>query len=645
VTPRSLPEAMLSLLFLPLFLGACGDTGKEDDSAVPCLATAESCDGVDNDCDGEIDEGLPGLKAFYVDADEDGWGSDTTRVIACAAPEGYVADGGDCDDANASVNPGVAESCDGLDDDCDGEIDEAGAIGAVDSYADADTDGYGDPATLITSCDYPLGRVPDGSDCNDADATIHPDAPELPDDGIDQNCDGLDACSDLNCDGWPDLVACAYFGEDLGCTTESDVFYSEKGTFPLDAAHTLKLPSESCHGVAAEDLDRDGFKDVVIVNSYWSNSGAHGSTTTHPVIWWGSATGLDGSTTELDVPMATTVTVHDLDGNGWPDLVFPVQRYEKMDSAATILYGSPDGFSKSASTRLAIGSSYEAIVDDFDKDGIDDLFFAVDVADGTFGTGSELLWGSTAGYALSDDTLFPNERVFDAAVADLDNDGWDDVILANWAASVTSAVDVHSTLFWGGADGFDPENATELDTLGAWSVEVADLDGNGFLDLAFACGAATSEEELPSIVYWGSSLGFDTIGRTGLATHQAHDLAIADLDQDGWLDLVVANQGEMDEFWMANSAIYWGSATGLSDENRTDLPTAGAWGVTLADLDLDGWTDVLFADATVYADGSTPVTEAILYRNLAGTFDPATAQVLPLSGGPRIPILVVGGGA
>ena len=149
-------------------------------------ATEATCDGVDNDCDGTIDEEL--TSAFYPDLDDDGYGDLTAEaVMACAKPEGHVSDHTDCDDTSDQRNPGASEICDGLDNDCDGDVDED--LPTQVWYVDADDDGYGAADDTGTeACGTLMGRVLNNLDCDDTQDTISPDATELCD-GLDNNCD------------------------------------------------------------------------------------------------------------------------------------------------------------------------------------------------------------------------------------------------------------------------------------------------------------------------------------------------------------------------------------------------------------------------------------------------------------------------
>jgi hypothetical protein len=115
----------------------------------------------------------------------DGGGDDPT---ATDADSDGVAVGDDCNDGDASVHPGADEHCNQIDDDCDGAIDED-AVDAVTSFTDADGDGYG-RGQGETACDVPAGRAAEDGDCDDTNPDVNPDAVEVCNGGIDDDCDG-----------------------------------------------------------------------------------------------------------------------------------------------------------------------------------------------------------------------------------------------------------------------------------------------------------------------------------------------------------------------------------------------------------------------------------------------------------------------
>ena len=71
--------------------------------------STEICDGLDNNCNGEVDEGV--TISIYLDADADGYGDDTMVNQSCSLIEGHSLTGGDCDDRTPEISPGSTEVC------------------------------------------------------------------------------------------------------------------------------------------------------------------------------------------------------------------------------------------------------------------------------------------------------------------------------------------------------------------------------------------------------------------------------------------------------------------------------------------------------------------------------------------------------
>ncbi len=165
------------------------NTDCNDNNAAINPAAAETCNGIDDDCDGSADDGLT-FSTWYADADGDSYGNAATSTTACSQPSGYVSNGTDCDDNNGAINPGATENCNGIDDDCDGSTDEG--CNTYTWFADADGDSFGNPAISTTTQTpvAPSGYVANNGDCNDGNSAIHPSATETCN-NIDDDCDGI----------------------------------------------------------------------------------------------------------------------------------------------------------------------------------------------------------------------------------------------------------------------------------------------------------------------------------------------------------------------------------------------------------------------------------------------------------------------
>ena len=253
----------------------------DDSDAAVNPGAEELCNERDDDCNGEVDEDAADAQAWYADVDGDGYGDPENSQTACEQAEGWVEDSTDCDDTSADSFPGADELCDELDNDCDGDVDED-AIDADTLYGDEDEDGYGDPTQPVTSCEFPYGYVGDDSDCDDANADIHPDADELCN-GYDDDCDGtvdeddaLDAAAwypDGDNDGYGEpgaaLQACAqptgFAGNDFDCDDASGAIHPAADELCNGYDDDCDGTTDELGAVDAptwyEDTDGDGYGD------------------------------------------------------------------------------------------------------------------------------------------------------------------------------------------------------------------------------------------------------------------------------------------------------------------------------------------------------------------------------------------------
>ncbi|MEJ7681705.1 MAG: putative metal-binding motif-containing protein [Segetibacter sp.] len=221
-------------------------TDCDDNNAAFHPGATEVCNGIDDDCDGQIDEGVK--TTYYRDADGDGYSNNSSSTQSCSAPAGYVSDNTDCDDSKATVHPGATEVCNGIDDDCDGQIDEGVK---TTYYRDADGDGFGNSRSSTQSCSAPAGYVSDNTDCDDSKATVHPGATEVCN-GIDDDCDGQ---------------------TDEGFDADGDGYTSCNGDCDDNNADVHPGATEVCNGV---DDDCDGQIDEGVKSTYYRDADGDG---------------------------------------------------------------------------------------------------------------------------------------------------------------------------------------------------------------------------------------------------------------------------------------------------------------------------------------------------------------------------------
>jgi hypothetical protein len=210
---------------------------------------------------------------WYLDSDGDGFGG-TTSTSACKGPTGYVAKGGDCNDADKLIYPGAAEVVgDEKDQSCDGkEV----------CYVDADDDGWRLTTTVASGdldcTDFGEAKaVEPAGDCNDADPLTYPGAAEVVADGRDQSCDGKETCYvDFDDDGWRLTttvasldVDCVDSGEALASEPTLDCDDRDRSAYPGATEVVGDGKDQSCDGreICYVDADGDRYRTSSVVTS------------------------------------------------------------------------------------------------------------------------------------------------------------------------------------------------------------------------------------------------------------------------------------------------------------------------------------------------------------------------------------------
>lgn len=362
-------------------------TDCDDFDANQFPGATEYCNDDDDDCDGDEDESdAVDPSAWYADTDEDGYGDATVIDWSCNAANGFVADDTDCDDTVATTNPAATESCDGADNNCDGNTDESTATNATTWYADADDDTFGDSTTRIISCNAPSGYVEISGDCLDSDGDVNPDALEVCD-GLDNDCDaGIDDEYTVNLPVWYKDNDSDTFGNPnlsrgscempTGYVANDDDCNDGNQSINPDETETCDGSDNNCDGQTDEagatgtatwyaDTDADGFGDA-------TNTMA---ACTVPPNYVGDATDCDDGNSELNPDQTEICDAIDNDCDSVADEGVTVTAYDDADG---------DGFGDEGTAVAVCTATVDQVVEggDCDDDDWDVYPGAAELCDG-----------------------------------------------------------------------------------------------------------------------------------------------------------------------------------------------------------------------------------------------------------------------
>ena len=482
-----------------------GDCDDDDGGVFP--TSIEVCDLVDNNCNGQVDEGVK--STFFKDNDGDDFGGPTT-ASACEPPDGFVADAGDCNDFNPAIFPGAPELCNEVDDDCNGPADDGLETQSV--YKDNDGDGFAAASAVVQlTCDVPFGWTTaqdhdeDGTpdwDCDDSDVTIYPGAPGICDDDKDNDCDGfVDRLCFTDCPGaWP-------FQQD----------------YPSSAV------------VMRGDLNGDGNSETVVRTSFGfailDHFGEALYDFSEPTYNYARADGVFGDVDDWDQKGAAPQTLEVLTGNGSIPRIYAL----KAGGAVTV-YEDPTEYLYDASKFMAA---------DLDFDGQPEFISttwceldAVRIYRFDRDTGEIPLAGSIADPDGVCD--YTDGRV----LTDLDGDGWHEIVFGNgWSDPTQLALWKGNIYAYRFTDPFALTHEPFCDPAGCFPTAIDGLIG-GSVPTMWRVGdelraqvvmfetANPTGENPASSFYWRYDLDGQPIGDQPTATSTLYS-EITDVDDDG----------------------------------------------------------------------------------------------------------------
>ncbi len=598
------------------------DSDCDDADAARYPSAIESCDGVDNDCDGvvgsdEADNDGDGVAAcydsatglmdcddtdastllttYYADNDDDGFGDDSLSSSACPPIAGWVALAGDCDDTDSAANAGATESCDGVDNNCDGAVDEG---------FDADSDGVG-------SC----------YDCDDSDATVSPNTVEVCGNTVDEDCDGAapdcrwegdvdlatsdtllfgeeasaylgqrSAAGDFNGDGQLDLLLASY-SSSIGGVSNAGALYVLPGPITgdvtVDTSSASRIDGESSSdalglAIGAADFDGDGLDDVA-ASAYADDDGGSNAGAVYVILAGDIASGRVPSAAAKLVGETTSdyfgyglMPLGDVDGDGKEDLAVGAYGADAGGSSAGAAYVflGPVTADRDASLADAkfVGESSSDQAGytvggggDLDGNGLNDLLVGAS-SDDDGGSGAGAVYVVTDAITSADLSLaaakFIGSEASDAVglkpsrIADVNGDGWDDLLISGYLSDGDASDSGVLYLFYGPVTASASVDAADASLLGeaygdcaGCSFDVADFDADGSTDVlvgAYGNGSTATAAGATYLVY-GPLAGSRSLsaadavflGESASDASGFSMLAPGDLSGDGGVDFLI----------------------------------------------------------------------------------------------------------
>lgn len=393
-------------------------------------------------------------------------------------------------------------------------------------------------------------------------------------------------CEDLNSDGYPEVVL-ANYRKGYNSNTDSFIYWGKLGGF--NTKSPLRLPTHYALQVLAADLNNDGLKELIFTGGnklmiYWNEGGSFHKDNR-------LALNIEGTDSQFGHGILHT-DVADVDGDGIPELVTGTKEGVEIRKANRL---------KSVYKKLPCYSCPRVKCADIKNTGLPDIITSYYYSPKSYDTNSVVFWNSKNGYNINNTTVFDTHGPMGCTAADLDNDGVKEIIFCNTMKGPSQYDPEFPVFVYYGTSDHKYLNKNRRNypvNMMSHSYITADVDNDGYVELV-----ATSVNG--ARIFKGTPEGPDPYNYYDLL-HSTTELVgvggvvVGDFNRDGWLDLIVSSwvYGYSKKDLSNSTFVYFGGPDGYSNDRRMLLPayTESAQSVYLADINNDGYIDVLYGD-------------------------------------------------
>ena len=392
----------------------------------------------------------------------------------------------------------------------------------------------------------------------------------------------------------PDVIFINHSTGRVGGDVSSYIYWGGADGFKADRKSTL--PSRSAADAQNCDFNDDGWTDILICN----NSENAPELDPGSYIYWGGPNGFSIQRRQV-LPTIRNwgSAVGDFRRCGYLDLV--LTGFENPE--VLVFRNGPQGFDHTNPQRMLMdpslpkeyqpkpadvfASDHKRAYDrslsnprwlasaDYNNDGWLDVFVSQ-----CCGPTASLLWGSPEGFRWTNSQKFDIEDSVYSCAADLTGNGWLDLVVGGYdSPSKPYRYETYFYVYWGGPEGYQQTRRMQLPANASNSIAIADFNNDGNLDIFTGSYHAGNRRDCNSFLYWGSPGGhYSETNFTRLFTHSVSGCIAADFDENGFVDLAVANHRSYGNH-VSNSQVWWNGAEGFSEQRTTELPTLGPHGM------------------------------------------------------------------